>query len=101
MRLIAVKTLREFWHVHPVAEQPLRAWADEVRQAAWRQPADVKAQFANASILKSRRVVFNIKGNDYRVVTAIAYRFQVVYVEFVGTHAQYDNIDADHVEDLP
>ncbi|HEX7917211.1 type II toxin-antitoxin system HigB family toxin [Rudaea sp.] len=98
MRLIALKSLREFWARHPQAEQPLRAWADEVRQARWKRPADIKAQFASASILKSRRVVFNIKGNDYRVVTAVAYRFQAVYVKFVGTHAEYDEIDADEVE---
>ncbi|HXD84410.1 MAG TPA: type II toxin-antitoxin system HigB family toxin [Rudaea sp.] len=101
MRLIALKSLRKFWARHPQAEQPLRAWADEVRQAQWKRPADIKVQFASASILKSRRVVFNIKGNDYRVVTAIAYRFQAIYVKFVGTHAEYDEIDADEVESRP
>lgn len=101
MRLIALKSLRKFWARHPQAEQPLRAWADEVRQAQWKCPADIKVQFASASILKSRRVVFNIKGNDYRVVTAIAYRFQAIYVKFVGTHAEYDEIDADEVESRP
>lgn len=101
MRLIALRSLREFWARHPQAEQPLRAWADEVRQARWKRPADIKAQFASASILKSRRVVFNIKGNDYRVVAAVAYRFQAVYVKFVGTHAEYDEIDADAVESRP
>lgn len=98
MRLIAIKTLREFWEQYPDAEQPLRAWADEVRAASWRTPADIKARFASASILKSRRVVFNIKGNDYRLVAAVAYQFQAVYVKFVGTHAEYDRIDADNVE---
>ena len=85
MRLIALKSLRKFWARHPQAEQPLCAWADEVRQAQWKRPVNIKVQFASASILKSRRVVFNIKGNDYRVVTAIAYRFQAIYVKFVGT----------------
>lgn len=62
------------------------------------QPADIKAQFANASILKSRRAVFNVKGNDYRIVAAVAYKLGVVYIKFVGTHAEYDRIDANTVE---
>lgn len=98
MRLIAVKALRDFWTRHPAAEQPLRAWVDEVRNADWRRPSDIKAQYGNASVLKNRRVVFNIKGNDYRLVVAVAYRLQVVYVKFIGTHAQYDAIDAETVE---
>ena len=67
--------------------------SEEVRDASWMQPSDIKAQFGNASILKNRRVVFNIKGNDYRLVVAVAYRYQSVYIKFVGTHAQYDAID--------
>lgn len=98
MRVIAVKSLREFWTRRPAAEQPLRAWLDEARGADWRRPSDIKAQYGHASVLKNRRVVFNIKGNDYRLVVAIAYRLQVVYVKFVGTHAQYDAIDAETVE---
>ena len=61
-------------------------------------PAEIKAQYRSASILKNRRVVFNIKGNDYRLIVAVAYRIGVVYVKFVGTHAQYDAIDAETVE---
>ncbi len=98
MRVIAVRVLRDFWHRHPAAEQPLRAWYDEACRADWRRPADIKAQYRSASILKNRRVVFNIKGNDFRLVVAIAFRLQVVYVKFVGTHAQYDAIDAETVE---
>ncbi|MGH8216633.1 MAG: type II toxin-antitoxin system HigB family toxin [Rhodanobacteraceae bacterium] len=101
MRLIALKALREFWAEHRDAEQPLRAWANEVRQARWTTPADIKMQFATSSILKSRRVVFNIKGNEYRIVVAVAYRFQAVYVKFVGTHTEYDRIDADEVDTSP
>jgi len=66
--------------------------------AEWKQPADIKAQYRNASILKNRRVVFNIKGNDYRLIVAVAYRIGVVYIKFVGTHAQYDAVDAETVE---
>lgn len=82
----------------PDAEQPLKAWVDEVKQAAWSQPADVKAKYRNASILKNKRVVFNIKGNDYRIVVSVAYRFGAVYIKFIGTHKQYDAIDAETVE---
>jgi mRNA interferase HigB len=96
--VIAVSYLRQFWEKHPAAEQPLRAWVSAARAARWTQPAEVTAQFTTASVLKSRRVVFNIKGNDYRLVVAIAYRFGAVYVKFIGTHAEYDRVDADTVE---
>lgn len=98
MRVIAVSTLRAFWVRHPDAEQPLKAWHQEAANAAWMQPADIKAQYRNASILKNRRVVFNIKGNHYRLVVAIAYRLQIVHVEFVGTHEDYDAVDAETPE---
>lgn len=98
MRVIAVSTLRAFWAQHPDAEQPLKAWYEEVRNASWTQPADIKAQYRSASVLKNRRVVFNIKGNDYRLIVAIAYNSQIVYVKFVGTHRQYDQVDAETVE---
>lgn len=98
MRVIAVKTLRTFWVKHPDAEQPLLAWYDEASKATWRQPSDIKARYASASILKNRRVVFNIRGNDYRLIVAVAYRVGVVYVKFVGTHRQYDAVDAETVE---
>lgn len=74
------------------------AWIDEARKASWSTPSDIKAHFASASILKSRRVVFNIKGNDFRLIVAMAYRFGAIYIKFVGTHKQYDAIDADTVE---
>ncbi|MBQ1761656.1 MAG: type II toxin-antitoxin system HigB family toxin, partial [Aquincola sp.] len=78
--------------------QPLKAWFEEASKAAWTQPADLKAQYRTASILKNRRVVFNIRGNEYRLVVAIAYQLQIVYVKFIGTHQQYDTIDAHTVE---
>lgn len=98
MRIVAVSYLRAFWAAHPEAEQPLKSWVDEVKKAAWGQPADIKAQHRNVSILKNRRVVFNIKGNNYRLVAAVAYQYQAVYVKFVGTHTQYDQVDAQTVE---
>ena len=98
MRLIAVSKLREFWDQHPDAVQPIRAWVAAVTSANWSKPTDITAQFTTATILKSRRAVFNITGNDYRLVVAVAYKFGVVYVKFIGTHAEYDLIDANTVE---
>lgn len=100
MRVIAVAALRAFWGspTHRDVEEPLRAWYDEATKADWKQPADIKAQYRSASVLKNRRVVFNIKGNGYRLVVAISYKLQIVYVKFIGTHKQYDEIDAQTVE---
>jgi mRNA interferase HigB len=98
MRVIAVSSLRKFWEHHPDAQAQLRAWYDEAIKATWAQPADIKAQYRSASILRNRRVVFNIKGNEYRLVVAVAYRLQAVYVKFVGTHAAYDAINAETIE---
>ncbi|MCC6812263.1 MAG: type II toxin-antitoxin system HigB family toxin [Deltaproteobacteria bacterium] len=97
MRIIAKKTLREFWEQHPDAEEPLLAWHKEVEQEDWDTPAKVKLKFGSASILADSRVVFNIKGNDYRLIVRINYAFRVVYVRFVGTHEEYDEIDAEEV----
>ena len=97
MRVIAVKNLRDFWQKHPAVKAPLLAWLHEARAAQWQSPADIKARYPTASVLKSRRVVFNIKGNEYRLIVAVAYRFGAVYIKFVGSHAQYDAIDADSV----
>ncbi len=83
---------------HPEAKQALMAWCDEVKKARWARPSDIKAQYASASILKSRRVVFNLKGNDYRLIVAVAYNMGFVYVKFVGTHAEFDAVDANTVE---
>jgi mRNA interferase HigB len=98
MRVIAISTLREFWEKHAAAEHPIKAWVDEATKATWSQPADIKALYRNATILKNRRVVFNIKGNDYRLVAAVAFKLGIVYVKFIGTHAEYDKIDVETVE---
>jgi mRNA interferase HigB len=97
MRVIAVSTLKAFWAARPEcrdAEKPTLAWYRDVVQADWSRPADVKTQFGSASILRDGRVVFNIGGNKYRIVVWINYPYRVVYVRFIGTHAQYDAIDA-------
>ena len=97
MRVIAKKALREFWGHHPDAEEPLLAWYREVEREDRDTPAKVKAKYGSASIVGNNRVVFNIKGNDYRVVVRINYPYRVVYIRFVGTHAEYDRIDAEEV----
>ncbi len=98
MRIVAIKVLRDFWILHPDSKSHLEAWIDEARKADWKQPSDIKAMFRSASILKNRRVVFNIKGNDYRLIVAVAYRFGALYIKFIGTHAEYDAIDAENIE---
>jgi mRNA interferase HigB len=98
MKVVAVSSLRRFWTRHPDAEQPLKAWYDEARHASWRKPQDIRDHYASASFVGRNRVVFNIKGNDCRLIVAVAWRFQAVYIKFVGTHAQYDRVDAATVE---
>lgn len=98
MRVIALKHIRDFCLLHPRAAPSLRAWTEEARLASWKTPQAIKDRYASASFLSNNRVVFNIKGNDYRLVVAVAYRFEAVYVKFIGTHAQYDAIDAQTVE---
>ncbi|WP_412058230.1 type II toxin-antitoxin system HigB family toxin [Bartonella sp. DGB2] len=97
MKIISIKTLKDFWTSNPDAEQPLKAWVDEARKAEWKTPADIKKQYRSASILKNRRVVFNIKGNDYRLIVAIAYQTGWLFVKFIGTHKEYDKVDAETV----
>jgi mRNA interferase HigB len=94
MRVIALSALREFWARHPQAETPLRVWYAEAGRADWKSPADIKAAHRNASFLANNRVVFNVKGNDYRLVAAVHYNRGMMFVRFVGTHAEYDRIDA-------
>lgn len=94
MRIISKRTLRDFWRRQPAAQGELEAWHAEAKLAEWTTPADVKADHGNASILKDGRVVFNICGNKYRLVVWINYEFFTIYVRFVGSHAEYDDIDA-------
>jgi mRNA interferase HigB len=99
MRVIAKRTLREFWEIPSFADAqgPLEAWYAEAEKAAWCSPQELKAKFRHASILKNGRAVFNIAGNKYRLVVAIDYRRQAMYIRFIGTHRQYDDIDAEAV----
>lgn len=97
MRILSRGTLRAFWTRHPGSEQPLKAWFKVTSSARWKTPGDVKACYASASILKNGRAVFNIAGNKYRLVAAINYDYGRVLVKFIGTHAEYDRIDAQTV----
>lgn len=97
MRVIAKKTLIDFWKKHKDAEQPLRAWYHETINAEWNTHHDVKKLYKTASILKNNRVVFNIAGNKYRLIAAIHYKYHIVYIRFIGTHKEYDKIDANKI----
>ena len=96
VRVIAKSRLRVFWERFPDAEGALLAWFREVEKERWGSPADVKQKYRNASIVGDR-VVFNIKGNRYRLVVRVNYEFEVAYVRFVGTHEEYDEIDVKEV----
>ncbi|GHU06019.1 toxin RelE [Betaproteobacteria bacterium] len=100
MRVIARRTLRNFWESSPAYADtitPLTEWYRHMEKADYRTPQEIKAELRSASILKNCRVVFNIAGNKYRVVLAIDYERQIAYVRFVGTHAQYDNINPESI----
>src|SRR5262245_1726891 len=99
MRIISRKALREFWQKpgRSDAEQPLKAWFREASHADWASPAEIKAAFGSASIVGNNRVVFNIAGNKYRLVVRVNYAYRIMYVRFVGTHREYDQINAEEV----
>ena len=96
-RIFAKSTLRDYWETHPDSEQYLKTWYDTTMNAEWRSPADVRQAYANASILKDSRIVFNIKGNSYRLVAKFNYEKQWVYIRFIGTHNEYNKIDANKI----
>lgn len=94
MRIISKKALSDFWRRRPASKVELEAWHVEAKHAKWATPADIKAKYGNASILKEGRVVFNINGNNFRLVVKINYAFSTIYIRFVGTHEEYDQINA-------
>ncbi len=93
MRIISKKTLIEFWKIHADAEQPLKAWHAKAKLAEWKTSNDIKNDYRNASFVTNNRIIFNIKGNTYRLVVAINYDFGIIYIRFVGNHKDYDKID--------
>jgi mRNA interferase HigB len=94
LRIIAKKILRDFWETHPDSEQQLKAWYQETAKAEWITPNDIKVVYPSASFLLGNRVVFNIKGNHYRLIVKINYEYQMIWIRFIGTHAEYDKINA-------
>jgi mRNA interferase HigB len=97
MRVIAKKILREFWTIHPNCEQQLKSWYQEASNACWLNSNQIKTDYPSASILNDNRIVFNIKGNNYRLIVKINYDYQMIWIRFIGTHAAYDKIDADNI----
>jgi mRNA interferase HigB len=97
MRIISRKRLREFWQKFPDAEQPLQAWFREASKADWKNPSAIKVMYGSASFVADNRVVFNIAGNKYRLVVKVNYPYRIMYIRFVGTHRQYDEIDVTKV----
>jgi len=94
MRVFSRKTLAEYWARHGDVEQSLKSWYSEAEKAQWRTPGDIKRSYPSASILTDNRVVFNIKGNAYRLIVKINYDYGHVFIRFVGTHAEYDKVNA-------
>jgi mRNA interferase HigB len=97
MRVIAKKTLKDFWIQFQDCEQQLKTWHQEASLSNWKTPTDIKRVYPTASILVKNRVVFNIKGNTYRLVVKINYDYAIVWIRFIGTHAEYDKIDASKI----
>ena len=97
VRIIALSTLRTFWERHKDAEGPLKAWYQEARATHWDTPHQVKALYRTASVLGNSRVVFNVAGNTYRLIVKINYPYRIVFIRFVGTHAEYDRINAEEI----
>jgi mRNA interferase HigB len=97
LRVVAKKILRDFWEKHEDCEQQLKAWFHEAQKAEWENPNQVKEEYPSASILNNNRLIFTIKGNNYRLVVKINYEYQMVWIRFIGTHAEYDKINADTI----
>jgi mRNA interferase HigB len=96
-RIFAKSTLRSFWEAHPASEQYMKTWFDTAMSSSWRTPNEVNLTYTNASILKDSRIVFNIKSNSYRLVAKFNFEKQWIFIRFIGTHVEYDNIDANTI----
>ncbi|WP_405199158.1 type II toxin-antitoxin system HigB family toxin [Christiangramia sp. LLG6405-1] len=97
MRIIAKRTLRDFWTKHADSEQQLKAWYRETEKTEWENINDLKKDYPSASILQDNRIVFNIKGNNYRLIVKFSFEYQICWIRFIGTHAEYDKIDANTI----
>jgi mRNA interferase HigB len=97
LRVVAKKILRDFWEIHGDCEQQLKSWFQEASSGEWKNPNELKIDFPSASILNDNRIVFNIKGNKYRLIVKITYEYQMIWIRFIGTHAEYDKINATEI----
>ena len=97
LRVVAKKILRDFWEIHGDCEQQLKSWFQEASTAQWRNPNEIKLDYPSASILNDNRIVFNIKGNNYRLIVKVTYEYQMIWIRFIGTHAEYDKINANEI----
>jgi len=93
LRILAKKILREYWEKHSAIEEQLKSWYQETSKSNWLNPNYVKDEFPNARLISNNRVIFNIKGNQYRLIVRVNYKYQMVYVRFIGSHEEYDKID--------
>lgn len=97
MRIVARSTLLQFWITHPDSEDPLKAWFKEAEHSTWHSFEEIRRRYSSADPLSGNRVVFNIKGNTYRLVVKVHYNTGVIFIRFIGTHAEYDRIDAERI----
>lgn len=97
MRIISINTLSTYWIENRRSEQALKAWIEEVSNSSWETAAELKEKYRQASILNSKRVVFNIRGNSYRLIVDVEYRLGIVFIVWIGSHAEYDKLDAKKV----
>ena len=97
MRVIAKSTLRDFWTIHKDCEEALKSWYDEAEKASWLSPNEIKSDYPSVSVLSGNRLVFNVKGNSYRLIVKINYKFGIIWIRFIGTHGEYDKINAETI----
>ena len=97
MRIIARRTLREFWVKHSDSEQSLKSWFREAQLSSWKNGNEIKKYYPSASILGNNRFVFNIKGNKYRLIVRINFDYKIIWIRFIGTHSEYEKIDATRI----
>jgi mRNA interferase HigB len=97
VRIIAKRTLRDFWTKHADSEQQLKSWYRETEKTEWEKINDLKKEYPSASILQDNRIVFNIKGNKYRLIVKFSFEYQICWIRFIGTHAEFDKIDANTI----
>jgi mRNA interferase HigB len=97
LRVIAKKTLRDFWTKHGDCEEQLKSWYQEAEKGEWKNSNELRREYPSASILKDNRIVFNIKGNSYRLIVRVNFQYQMIWIRFIGTHTEYDRIDANKI----